>query len=256
MMEAFNETILHKYSVQYYFCKPCLFVQTEKPYWLEEAYDDAIASSDTGLVQRNFIMASKLAVYIFLNLKSRASFLDIAGGYGMLTRLMRDFGFNYFWSDPYCKNLHAVGFEGGQTKKEYLAISAFEVLEHVENPLEFISDHLNKNSCKTIVFSTELFEGDHPPDLGWWYYSFSTGQHISFFSGETLKVISQKLNLTLYSFNGLHILTDQPLKFPVLTRVLTKSHLAPVCAFVIRFILGSKTISDSKENILRSKPSH
>lgn len=254
MSPAFTETVLYRYPVQYFFCKPCGFLQAEKPYWLDEAYGDAIASSDTGLVQRNLLLASKLAVYLFLNLKPSASYLDVAGGYGMLTRLMRDFGFNYFWSDPYCKNVHAVGFEKSDSKDNFLAISAFEVLEHVEDPIEFIANQLKSNGCKTIIFSTDLFVGDQPPSLQWDYYSFSTGQHITFFSLKALEKIAKKLNLNFYSFNKLHIFSDQPLRFSFLTRILTKSYIAPIAAMLIRARLGTKTHSDSEKNIQRNKP--
>lgn len=254
MVASFKADVLYKYPVQYYFCNSCLFIQTEKPYWLDEAYGDAIASSDTGLVIRNFSLASKLSTYIFLNLKPKAAYLDIAGGYGMLTRLMRDFGFNYFWSDPYCKNLHAIGFEKADCDQSFLAISTFEVLEHVEDPVEFISNHLKENQCKVIIFSTELFVGDAPPSEDWWYYSFSTGQHISFFSEKSLRLIAKKLNLNFYSFNGLHVLSDSKPRYAFLTKIATKTFLAPAFAFLIRFYLGSKTAADSARNILRNKP--
>ena len=80
MIPLFKETILHKYCAQYFFCTPCSFIQTEQPYWLKESYGDVIASTDTGLIQRLILLASKLAVFIFLDLKTRALYVDIAGG--------------------------------------------------------------------------------------------------------------------------------------------------------------------------------
>ncbi|MBK7438832.1 MAG: hypothetical protein IPK94_03535 [Saprospiraceae bacterium] len=48
---------------------------------------------------------------------------------------MRDYGFDYYWSDNYCQNLLARGFEAKQN--EYFdAITAFELFEHILNPLE------------------------------------------------------------------------------------------------------------------------
>ena len=36
--------------------------------------------------------------------------LDIGGGTGLLTRLLRDVGFEAQWSDEYCDNIFAQGF--------------------------------------------------------------------------------------------------------------------------------------------------
>jgi hypothetical protein len=33
----FSKEILSKYNIKYYQCSTCLFIQTEKPYWQEEA---------------------------------------------------------------------------------------------------------------------------------------------------------------------------------------------------------------------------
>lgn len=249
MQFAFAEKILNKYDVKYFYCKNCNFVQTEKPYWLEEAYNNPIADSDTGLVQRNIALSSRLAVVIALNLDLKGPYLDLAGGYGMLTRLMRDYGFNYFWRDPYCQNVFALGFEGGKGDQEYAAITAFEVLEHVEDPVDFIQNALLENKSRTLIFSTEFFSGDDAPSSDWWYYSFPTGQHISFYSSKTLQEIAQKLTLYFYSFNGLHILSKDPLKYPSLSKVFTKRYLSSIFSFVLSRLLKSKTLSDSQMNL-------
>jgi len=34
--------ILNKYDVKYFYCDYCGFIQTEEPYWLEEAYKEPI----------------------------------------------------------------------------------------------------------------------------------------------------------------------------------------------------------------------
>jgi hypothetical protein len=97
---------------------------------------------------------------------------------------MRDFGFNYFWSDPYCKNLHAVGFERTGIAGEYLAISAFEVLEHVEDSVPILK--VRSNRVAVEISSLVLSSSGGAPPTDWWYYSFPTGQHISFYSAVSL----------------------------------------------------------------------
>lgn len=42
----FKRLILNKYQVNYYKCTDCDFIQTEKPFWLKEAYNNAITDLD------------------------------------------------------------------------------------------------------------------------------------------------------------------------------------------------------------------
>ena len=92
--QQFFRTILNKYQIAYFYCGACGFLQTEEPYWLEEAYESAIANADTGLVQRNIYLSRMLSTLLFFEFDRQGKYLDFAGGYGMLTRLMRDAGFD------------------------------------------------------------------------------------------------------------------------------------------------------------------
>ena len=51
--------ILGRYNIQYYRCGKCEFIQTEDPFWLEEAYSTAITKSDIGLIGRNISLSTK-----------------------------------------------------------------------------------------------------------------------------------------------------------------------------------------------------
>lgn len=243
MHSVFNAQLLRKYEVNYQQCSGCGLLQTEEPYWLDEAYSDAIAVADTGLVMRNFSIASKLVVLLYLAFDKRGTYLDIAGGYGMLTRLMRDYGFDYYWEDKYCQNLLARGFEVDKSTNGFSALTAFEVLEHLPNPVEFIEDAMARHGSRTLIFSTELYTGNEPPPKEWWYYTFKTGQHISFYRRSTLEYVSRRLGLNFYSLRGIHIITDKTInRVPLLN--LAMGRFAPFLAFIARRKLGPLTFSD------------
>ena len=49
---VFNKKLLQKYEVSYFKCSSCGFMQTEKPYWLAEAYELPFTPLDVYLVSR------------------------------------------------------------------------------------------------------------------------------------------------------------------------------------------------------------
>jgi len=190
MKPVFTATIRNRYSVQYYSCTACAYVQTEEPYWLEEAYNDPIADTDTGIMERNIHNAVRISAVLKLLNLDQEPLLDLAGGYGILTRLLRDVGFDCKWSDKFCDNLLARRFEASPDDRA-TALCALEVLEHVVNPLEFLRDAIARHGARFLLFSTEEFKS--LPDPDWWYYSRETGQHISFYSLLSLKSLARQL---------------------------------------------------------------
>jgi len=249
---AFTATVLGKHEAQYQVCDDCGYLFAVSPYWLDEAYSSAIASSDTGLIMRNLSIACKLASVLYWGLGERGTgrYLDIAGGYGMLTRLMRDFGFDFYWQDKYCSNVLAAGFEYAPELGPCRAVTAFEVLEHLTNPLAFVRDALHAADSKVMLFSTELYSGAPPRASDWQYYSFPTGQHIGFFQRRTLEIMSVQLGMKFLSSNGIHVFSSEPIHkdyFAFLTgRVAPK--FAPIFT---RRSLGAKTLDDSQRMLDR-----
>ena len=206
-----NAKVLNKYQVEYFRCSNCGFVQTETPYWIEEAYSEAIASSDVGLVFRNGMFSNITSKLLFCFFDHQAKFIDYGAGYGLFVRLMRDRGFDFYWSDIFCENLFAKGFEVLESaNNQFEVLTAFEVFEHLVDPITEIQEILKYS--KNILFSTTLLPdtGYHPNE--WWYYSLTEGQHISLYTLKALAIIADKFNLKLYS-NGssLHLLTEKDL---------------------------------------------
>jgi glycosyltransferase involved in cell wall biosynthesis len=201
--------ILNKYDVSYFQCTQCRFVQTEAPYWLDEAYADAITGSDIGLVTRNLGLANAAKFLIPQYFNADATFLDYGGGYGLFVRLMRDQGFDFFWYDKFCQNLLAGGFEG-KTDRRYELLTAFELVEHLVDPRTEIQEMLNLSD--SILFSTELLPDSNPTPDQWWYYAPHEGQHISLYTHQSLQHLAQELGLNFYSnHRSLHLLTRKTL---------------------------------------------
>jgi hypothetical protein len=250
MQSCFTARIMHKYLADYEYCPDCGFLRAQEPFWLDEAYASAIAAADTGLVNRNILLAEKIAnvLYWALPLHGRGRYLDAAGGYGMLTRLMRDSGFDFYWSDKHCQNLLATTFEYQPSLGTCNAVTAIEVMEHLVDPVGFVDETLKHTGADTLIFTTELYEGAVPKPEAWWYYTFATGQHIGFFKRQTLESIGSRLGLKLCSVNGLHVLSRQVIK-PRLLKLVTGRWTAPLGSRWIRRSLGSKTLSDH-ESIL------
>jgi hypothetical protein len=217
---VFTKKILNKYDVGYYQCTRCSFIQTEKPYWLQEAYENVITSLDIGLVSRNLYLATVVTGLINAFFDSRGRFLDYGGGYGLLVRLMRDQGFDFYREDRFCENLFAKSFDRSDipAASGFELITGFEIFEHLEDPVSEVEQLLKQGN--SILFSTEL-----QPSAAlesWEYLAPETGQHISFYSSDALKELGKMFRLNLYS-NGknMHLLSTKSINqnlFSMLTR--------------------------------------
>lgn len=211
--KIFSGKILKKYSVDYFQCENCHFVQTENPYWLSESYSSAIASTDIGLISRNISFQNITSWIIKSYFDCKSKFLDFAGGYGIFVRLMRDNGFDFYRQDIYCENLFAKYFDVVDLNSvaKFELVTAFEVFEHLVNPIEEIGKIFQFSDV--IFFSTELQpQNKMNSTADWWYFAEETGQHISFYTLKSLEIMAKKMDCDLYSNNrNLHILTKKSL---------------------------------------------
>ena len=225
--------ILGRYDICYYQCTYCSFVQTETPYWLDEAYANVINNSDIGLVSRNLKLANLTYSVINSFFDSGGKFVDYGGGYGMFVRLMRDKGINFFRYDPLCENLFAKSFDVDSINTDHFELAtAFEVFEHLTDPMDEIQSILLFSP--SIFFSTILLPPNQPKPAEWWYYGLEHGQHVSIYSRKSLDIISEIFGLQLYT-NGrsYHLLTNK--SFPhQLYRIAASQKFSKILNLVMR----------------------
>ena len=137
-----------------------------------------------------------------------ARFIDWGGGYGVFTRLMRDIGYDFYWSDRYCQNLFAKQF-AADPKQSYELLTAFEVFEHLVDPLSEISTMLARS--RNILFTTVIPPSDPDKLANWWYLTLEHGQHVSLYSLKSLQLLAERFGLHLTS-DGVdtHLLAVKP----------------------------------------------
>lgn len=213
----FNAYVLKAYDVEYFRCQYCDFIQTENPFWLEKAYSKAISNLDIGLVHRNIAFSDLIEDTLNTYWGREKGFLDYGGGYGLFVRLMRDKGFHFYRQDSYCENLFAAGFDfeelqekaAGEASKRFGLITAFEVFEHLVEPMVELENMFA--IADSVLFSTHLQPRKAINSVDdWWYFIPDTGQHIAFYSDQTLSYIAEYFEKNLYT-NGsnLHLLCDK-----------------------------------------------
>ncbi len=196
----YKTKVLNKYDVSYFQCNGCKFIQTEEPYWLKEAYENVITSLDIGLVSRNLYLLDNIPTIIDKCFPLAKKMVDYGGGYGMFVRMMRDKGYAFFRQDIYCENLFSKHFDISENPGVRIDIvTAFEVFEHLTNPLVEIEKMLKY--AENIIFSTVLVPKNVTDFKDWWYITPQTGQHIAFYSIESLEFVAKKYHLNFYT-NG------------------------------------------------------
>ncbi len=187
----FSNTILNKYQINYFECDNCSSLQTEEPYWLNEAYEDWITKYDTGAYARTE-KTSLVSLFLckYFNFKN---VIDLGGGDGLFCRILRDYYINCYTSDKYSKNLYSKIFTKPDFKSPDL-LTCFESVEHFENPQEEF-DKIFKLKPKMLLMTTSIYKNQAK---NWDYFEFQTGQHIFFFSKKALSMIGKKYNYEVF----------------------------------------------------------
>ena len=183
-------TVLNKYTISYFRCPNCGFINTEEPYWLDEAYNKEVPDNQEGRAKRNIPIATSL---IKQKLNPNGRYLDYGcAKNAFFVKAMRDKGFNCIGYDKYEK---VIDEYYGKLSGQFEMITSWEVFEHIPNPKEVINELLSYTD--TIVIGTQRIKLDDPPKLTWPYFSRLSGRHISFYTIESFCIISKEFNLKI-----------------------------------------------------------
>jgi hypothetical protein len=181
----FSDLVLRKYSCEYMLCNACGSLQTERPYWLEEAYGSgSIADSDSGVFLRG--MNNLCVIYLsawLLGMPKRTRVLDFGGGNGLLCRMMRDIGDT---PDIIC---------------------SFEVAEHFPDPRIGMAAILGRGATTAIV-GTEIYREQ---GKDWWYISPHSGQHVFFYSHNGMRILADQNGYIYERVGSMHYFVKRPL---------------------------------------------
>lgn len=198
----YSLTVLNKINCSYLQCDRCGSLQTETPYWLDEAYASHLTLLDTGAVQRN--LDNMTTVLLLAKRMGARDVLDFGGGDGMLCRLLRDHGLNAYVTDAFAKPTYAPAF----TQADFASadiVTAFEVLEHFANPDADI-EALFRGAPRAVLVSTQIYKHQ---SADWWYVSPETGQHVFFYSWEAMEYIARRYGYQVHRLGSYCLFTDR-----------------------------------------------
>lgn len=191
------------YEVAYYECTGCRSLQTEQPYWLDQAYRTQDLTIDIGRAQRN-VLNSMLCAYILehLGVRNEEPCLDWGAAEGLYVRLMRDRGFNYFCYDKYRQPLYVSEHfsVGTPTAVAPVVLTAIDVFEHLAEPAQELAG-IFALKPRIVLFTQECYN-EQKDD--WWYLAPLCGQHVFFYSQAGLEWIANRFRYRYISLSSLH----------------------------------------------------
>lgn len=211
---AFEALILGKHPVNFYGCKNCGLVFCENIHWKDEAADKK--AFEKNVLKRNIHLWQLSANIISAFFDTKGKFLDLSPDKGILCRLMRDSGFNFYFSGSGNgnidgavapgENIFAKGFEARE-EDDFELICAFNRFEKAE----FVLFELEKmlGLSKNILFNAKLLGKKLPGAGNNDFWEFDRGENVTFYSKKTLKFLAKKYRLKLYSHKNIHLLTQK-----------------------------------------------
>ncbi len=194
--------------IYYFLCPQCGFCFAPEMYkWDITEFENKIYNSDYVKVDPDYVETrpksnAKFLIDIIGNKSTRIKHLDYGGGDGLLSKLLKDTGWQSTSYDPFVNrdvSLNSLG--------KFDLITAFEVFEHVPQVKKLVADLSSLLVDNGVVlFSTLLSDKEIEAQkrITWWYASPRNG-HISLFSQKSLQILCAQENFQLGSFSsGFH----------------------------------------------------
>jgi hypothetical protein len=233
---AFELTLLKRHHVAYWQCQQCRSLQTDPPYWLDEAYARTTPIRDTGMVARTIQMAQLTsAVLNVAGITPEIRCLDFGGGNGLFCRMMRDQGFDFRAHDKYAAPFYSVGFTDDLSHSgAFGVVTSFEVFEHLPEPKQDLGAILALRP-NLWIFSTQLYRGQRED---WNYLAPATGTHVFFYGVKAMHDFAAEHGFTFIEGRYVHMFVrrdDNPflrskLSLWLARRILSGSRLATLGA--------------------------
>jgi hypothetical protein len=200
---SFSELVLNKYAVRYWRCTNCGSMQTDRPYWLAEAYASVHSATDTGMVARTLQMAQATSLLLRIACVGLDTVcIDWGGGNGLFCRMMRDQGYNFLCEDKHAEPFYCSGFTADHANLTSCnVVTSFEVFEHLADPRTELAEIAGLKP-QLWIFSTQLYS-DQGRD--WNYFGPRQGRHVFFYSEKALNDFAAEHDFSFMRGRHLHM---------------------------------------------------
>lgn len=195
--------------VYYVSCPACEFIfAPEFSNWTDEDFSSKIYNASYIDIDPDYPEIRPQTNYgllqrFFGGVCEQINHLDYGGGSGKLSEMLSSNGWNSSTYDPF-----PVRDQEVPSLDNFNLITAFEVFEHVPNPI-FLMENIKQliQNDGMIFFSTLINDNNIKSNqrLDWWYASPRNG-HISLYSSKSLKLLGEKYGFNFASLGvGYHV---------------------------------------------------